>query len=123
MLMAGRPRPNHMSPITKVCTAADLWPEATERDRWIDIVRHALQNAARKDAFLSELYMLIEMHPRTKGQKHWRAKVRQTLQQSPMFVRVAPGCWGLAENFDVEHIQWFAQQRRKQCPRKTDREG
>lgn len=41
---------------------------------------------------LSDLYRAVARHPRAKASKHWRAKVRQTLQRAGAR-RVGPGQW------------------------------
>lgn len=91
------------------------WPHDSHLWSWKQIVHHVLKHL-RSEAPLTELYKLIETHPRTKGLAHWQAKVRQQLQAGPEFVRVADGTWGLSSQYKQEEIAQFARSRRKRWP-------
>lgn len=58
---------------------------------WHDVVAQAL-TLASGPVRLDELYRAIATHPKTRRNPHWRAKVRQTLQQG-RFHREARGVW------------------------------
>lgn len=62
-------------------------------ESWREVVATVM--AGRGAIRTDELYRLIERHTKTAGLKHWRAKVRQTLQRGG-FERVAPATWALA---------------------------
>lgn len=63
---------------------------ALGRETWRGIVAEVLHRAGPVP--LGELYKRLADHPKTHGRRHWRAKVRQTLQQGG-FQRVATGVW------------------------------
>ncbi len=62
---------------------------------WRQLVRAILASEGRPIP-LAELYRLISGHPLTERNRHWRAKVRQTLQRGAGR-RAAPGIWQLEE--------------------------
>lgn len=45
---------------------------------------------------LSEMYLAIEGHNRTKVNKNWKEKIRQTLQIYDLFEATQRGVWELA---------------------------
>lgn len=62
---------------------------------WRDVVMAEL--AKREGAVsLSELYRAIARHPKAREAKHWRPKVRQTLQRAGAR-RVGPSTWEIAQ--------------------------
>lgn len=63
---------------------------------WRDLVADVLRD--RGAVRLDDLYRAIERHPKTRGRRHWREKVRQVLQQRGPFERVAPGVWQTKES-------------------------
>lgn len=58
---------------------------------WREIVA---QHMGRGPVSVSDLYRAIARHPRTTETRHWRAKVRQTLQRH--FTRTGPAQWAAA---------------------------
>ncbi len=64
---------------------------------WRAVVKWSLQKLGGK-ATLKELYEAVveEAPDRIRRNKHWQAKVRQTLQLSPDFQQVDRGIWALA---------------------------
>ncbi len=60
---------------------------------WSGLVRSTL--GGRGPVSLSTLYRLVQTHPKATRNPHWRAKVRQVLQQGP-FERVDRGVWRAA---------------------------
>lgn len=61
---------------------------------WIDAVAGVLA-AASGPVALADLYRALAAHPKARGRRHWRAKLRQTLQRGP-FRRVGRGIWETA---------------------------
>lgn len=59
---------------------------------WRDVV-YAVLSKIGKEASLEEIYAEIEGHEKTHSNSNWQAKVRQTLQQSNLFVHVDTGVW------------------------------
>jgi hypothetical protein len=60
---------------------------------WRELVTRFMQG--RGAVRLDELYRAIEGHAKARGNQHWRAKVRQIVQQGA-FQRVERGVWALA---------------------------
>lgn len=58
---------------------------------WGEIVRETLARQGGR-ATVSDLYRSLSRHPKTRGRKHWQAKVRQTLQRGG-FRRLDRGLW------------------------------
>lgn len=63
-------------------------------EKWEIVVAKAMQPLGAKVS-LSELYATVEGHERTKVNPHWKAKIRQVLQRSPLFKRAERGVWML----------------------------
>ena len=95
------------------------WPEA--QWKWSSIVSSVL-TVFNMEAKLSELYSIIESHPHARINKHWKAKVRQTLQASDHFVRVGEGRWGLASWYDAQKVKRLNAKRRKLYPKRSSSE-
>lgn len=62
---------------------------------WKDVVYAVLKKIGRA-ASLEEIYSEIASHEKTKTNNNWQAKIRQTLQQSNLFVHVDTGVWQVA---------------------------
>lgn len=62
---------------------------------WKDVVYAVLKKIGRA-ASLEEIYSEIAPHEKTKMNNNWQAKIRQTLQQSNLFVHVDTGVWQVA---------------------------
>ncbi|OFX03912.1 MAG: hypothetical protein A3E78_07465 [Alphaproteobacteria bacterium RIFCSPHIGHO2_12_FULL_63_12] len=58
---------------------------------WRDLIADVLR-AAGGPVALSDLYRAVAGHPKVKGKRHWREKLRQTLKRGE-FPRVAPGIY------------------------------
>jgi hypothetical protein len=99
-----------------------IWKKASKLDTWFAVVLKALA-ACDPPAPLSKLYELIEPHPKTRGRKHWQAKVRQTLEASDKFVRVGPGTWDLASQHSAKALNKFERQRRERYPTGSESES
>lgn len=91
--MAAADLPGHLTPLRfprfLVMAAADDAPAA-----WREIV---LAYARRHGGAvsLSDLYRALAKHPKAQASKHWRAKVRQTLQRAGAR-RIGPSRWEIA---------------------------
>ena len=66
-------------------------PEAPASQSWREVVAQHLE-AAGGPVTLGALYRAFVDHPKSRANQHWRAKVRQVLQQGP-FRRVEKGVW------------------------------
>lgn len=64
---------------------------------WRDLVQGALEWLGGK-ATLEQLYRVIEGSKKTKRNKHWKEKIRQTLQMHDDFAPVSRGVWELRIN-------------------------
>ena len=60
---------------------------------WRDVVMAVMEKLG--EASLDDIYAQIEGHEKAKNNEHWRAKVRQTLQQSPKLQNRARGVWAM----------------------------
>ncbi len=89
-------------------------------ETWKSIVRRALRDLGGT-AFLGAIYDRIDGDAcaKTRGRKHWRAKVRQVLETSDEFVRAGRGVWSLAEKHSAKAVKRFERQRRKLYPRRA----
>lgn len=67
----------------------------TTKLTWRDVVQSALENLGGK-AKLKDLYSEIENHKKTRTNKNWKAKIRQTVQNYEDFNRVNRGKYKLA---------------------------
>lgn len=67
---------------------------AAAHESWRDLVLQQVR-AARGPVSVADLYRAVGRHPRARENRHWRAKVRQTLQRGP-FRPVARGVWAEA---------------------------
>lgn len=61
---------------------------------WKSVIRRILQSG--KVMSLSEIYECVEPYTKTRDNQHWKAKVRQVLQDARFFVRVEPGVFRIA---------------------------
>ncbi|WP_242866667.1 DNA methyltransferase [Clostridium botulinum] len=62
---------------------------------WKDLIASVLENLGGK-ATLENIYMQIQNHKKTQINKHWKEKVRQTLQiYKNVFVNLNRGVWSL----------------------------
>lgn len=61
------------------------------RESWRQVIRTILESEGRP-LRLAELYSLMAAHPLASGNRHWREKIRQTLQRGAG-ERVASGTW------------------------------
>lgn len=70
--------------------------QATLWSTWKNVVRHAIVQLGGK-ASLSDLYEVIAgmASDRIGQNKHWKEKVRQTLQRADCFEPVERGVWSL----------------------------
>lgn len=62
---------------------------------WRDLIQAALQEIGGTAA-LKDLYAVIEDTAKAKNNKHWKEKIRQTLQLHENFAPVEKGVWKLA---------------------------
>lgn len=62
---------------------------------WRDLIQGAIEWLGGK-ATLSEIYQVIDGSRKAQANKHWKEKVRQTLQLHDNFKRVARGVWTLS---------------------------
>lgn len=60
---------------------------------WRQVVKQAVENRGGT-VRLSDLYQLLRNHPKTRANRHWQAKIRQTLQKGP-FQALGNGQWML----------------------------
>lgn len=67
---------------------------ASQGPSWREAVLTVL-NQRSGPVRLDELYRALSDHPKTSGNRHWQAKVRQVLQEGP-FRRVDRGMWEAA---------------------------
>ena len=63
---------------------------------WRDVVYAVMQKIGH-DAPLGAIYAEVEGHKKCETNSEWKAKIRQTLQQSDKFVNVSYGVWALAK--------------------------
>lgn len=112
------PGSNPMPTNVKTKSVGSIWADASRNETWFAIVLKALVHC-HPPVPLRKLYELIEPHPKTSGRQHWRAKVRQTLELSDRFVRVAPGTWDLASRHPAKAIEKFDRRRRARHPRRN----
>ena len=66
----------------------------SETATWADVVYAVIKDKGR--VALSEIYSEIEGHKKCQKNPNWQAKVRQTLQNYPMFTSVERGVWQAA---------------------------
>lgn len=67
-----------------------------------------------KPKSLGSLYALAYVHPKARGNKHVRAKIRQVLYMHPeMFVETEPGYWTLAAHHSPEQVKMLQRAREK----------
>ncbi|MDB4954445.1 MAG: hypothetical protein JWO36_2014 [Myxococcales bacterium] len=59
---------------------------------WESVVAAAFPNP-NEETSLTLLYARVDGHPRTKVNPHWKAKIRQVLQKSPLFESKSKGVW------------------------------
>lgn len=59
---------------------------------WKDLVALTLENLGNK-AKLQDIYSLIEGHKKSEKNRHWKEKIRQTLQTYPIFSSNEKGTW------------------------------
>lgn len=64
---------------------------------WVVVVRKAFRKPGEA-VLLKRLYDRIAGHERTRINPHWRDKIRQVLQRSPMFEHVDWGVWRLRKS-------------------------
>lgn len=96
------------------------WPEESFSWTWAEIVDCALTGRLLSgEAPLSDIYADIELHPKVVGKKHWKAKVRQVLQNSTEYVRVDKGVWALRDLYRKQELKKFDELRRKQHQREV----
>lgn len=62
---------------------------------WKDVV-YSILNKKGRECTLAEIYEEIEGCRKTDNNANWQAKVRQTLQLSPLFEHVDNGVWAIA---------------------------
>ncbi|WP_197187571.1 hypothetical protein [Brevibacillus agri] len=67
----------------------------SEKVTWRDLVQAALE-AVGGTASLSQLYEVIEGTKKAQQNKHWKEKIRQTLQIYNDFESISRGCWSFA---------------------------
>jgi hypothetical protein len=107
-----------MDTIGSSAARGDLWRNAESTDTWHSIVMRALAHCDGT-ASLQQLYELIATHPKAEGKAHVRAKLRQVLERSSVFVRVDSGVWSLASNHSADEIEKLEALRHERYPRKT----
>jgi hypothetical protein len=95
------------------------WTSAARTWTWSKIVRRAL-SASGGVASLAQLYSIVGRHPRTKKRKHWKAKIRQVLEQSDDFVRVDSGVWSFASKHSAKTIKKLKRLRRTLYPKRAE---
>lgn len=61
---------------------------------WRDLVQGAIEWLGGK-ATLSQIYEILEGSKKAQKNKHWREKIRQTLQTHKNFTHIDRGVWGL----------------------------
>lgn len=61
---------------------------------WKTVIRRILQRG--QVMHLSEIYESVEKYANTRSNIHWKAKVRQVLQDAKYFARVEPGVFRIA---------------------------
>ena len=61
---------------------------------WADVVYAVVKDKGRVS--LTEIYSAIEGHKKCQKNPNWQAKIRQTLQNYPMFTSVERGVWQAA---------------------------
>ena len=108
---------NHMATKQQQPDPTSLWANAIVTETWHSVVLRALE-ALGGTASLAAMYAVVEGHPKSKGRKHARDKVRQVLERSNEFVRVRKGIWSLARKHSPEEIERFNLVRRKLYPRR-----
>jgi hypothetical protein len=69
----------------------------SEKVTWRDLVQAALESLGGT-ATLPQLYQVIESTKKAENNKHWKEKVRQTLQMYRDFECVKRGCWSFADS-------------------------
>lgn len=62
---------------------------------WRDLIHATIQHNGGQMS-LQELYDALKDSAKTKGNPHWREKIRQTVQDMKHFVRKERGCYGIA---------------------------
>ena len=79
------------------------WPRKYKLDirdsktaTWADVVQAVMKEHGGKMS-LTSLYECIDGHKKTLKNKHWQAKIRQTLQLHSRFEAVGHGVWQLAD--------------------------
>ena len=84
---------------------------------WNGIVYNVLESE-REPVSLYRIYSRVEKaHPQfTSERRHWKARVRATLQASREFVRTAHGHWDLAERHPKEYVEALERERRERYP-------
>lgn len=108
------PGTNPMTPNESEGPTSALWTEDTVDWTWFKIVHRAVSHEGWPR--LKRLYELIELHPKTRENKHWKARVRATLQRSPVFVRIDQDRWSRAELYHQDEVEAFNRIRREKFP-------
>lgn len=75
-------------------TLKDTTKEAS-RVTWRALARDTFRKAKGRTLTLAALYVLLGSHPKAIANRHYRAKLRQTVQLDPAMERVKPGVWRL----------------------------
>lgn len=65
---------------------------------WQDVIAAIMEEMGERAVTLDELYMAVDGHKKTQTNKHWKEKIRQTLQQYEMFQSVNRGVWVLEKS-------------------------
>lgn len=89
-VLAGEPVPGAFVPLL---VPRSWLVQALPDPTWSGLVRSAL--VGRGPVSLAHLYRLVQQHPKAARNPHWRAKVRQVLQQG-VGQRVDRGVWAAA---------------------------
>ncbi|MCC0697241.1 DNA modification methylase [Clostridioides sp. ES-S-0048-02] len=62
---------------------------------WKDLVATVIEKLG-KVARLEDIYKEIEGHKKCNSNKHWKEKIRQTLQINSIFTKLEKGVWGIS---------------------------
>lgn len=78
-----------------VLLASVAWSVVAVPKTWMEVVRDQFRQSNVMS--LRQLYDSIEGHAKTKTNKHWPEKIRQTVQRHDCFVRLRPGVYQFKE--------------------------
>lgn len=95
--------------------AATTHSNEQRRPTWRSLVRSIL-NRDSEPVPLAAFYAVLDGSPGTRVNRHWKARVRATLETNAEFVRVGPGLWALASRYSEDELAVMNRARHERYP-------